>query len=237
MAGVVASSRAQRLSASKIGSPCRTLGSLALADRCSTPVGVKDRFTLVAAQPAGRGLGVLNACRRQRSVHVRRAVIISRQFECSTPVGVKDRFTGERVGGAPWDAKCSTPVGVKDRFTGCRLRAGGHRGCAQRLSASKIGSPVRLFNQRTRLRRAQRLSASKIGSHSSISAPDWHGTACSTPVGVKDRFTGHSGRRARVAASAQRLSASKIGSPADRALPWHRNNCAQRLSASKIGSP
>ncbi len=83
--------------------------------RCSTPVGVKDRFTprLTLSGPVSQ---VLNACRRQRSVHLRRskAVLI-------------------------WNGY-STPVGVKDRFTLLLESIRSSLGCAQRLSASKIGS-------------------------------------------------------------------------------------------------
>ncbi len=60
---------------------------------CSTPVGVKDRFTRFHCVDLANFGIVLNACRRQRSVH---AVIFGKSdptVECSTPVGVKDRFT------------------------------------------------------------------------------------------------------------------------------------------------
>ena len=59
---------------------------------------------------------------------------------------------------------CSTPVGIKDRFTlpfGFFFAASV---CAQRLSASKIGSLM-----------AWRSVTSVV--------------LCSTPVGIKDRFT------------------------------------------------
>ncbi len=134
---------AQRLSASKIGSRSMILFACSWRLRCSTPVGVKDRFTGLAsalATPKGcaqrlsaskigslertrygcRPYEVLNACRRQRSVHTNCCAIIAtwlkvlnacrRQrsvhecedvayegpYECSTPVGVKDRFTINR---------------------------------------------------------------------------------------------------------------------------------------------
>ena len=60
---------------------------------------------------------MLNACRHQRSVHKGKGIGIRHMGECSTPVGIKDRFT--RFAGRP---------------TTCES-------CAQRLSASKIGSP------------------------------------------------------------------------------------------------
>ncbi len=85
---------------------------------CSTPVGVKDRFTN------------------------HRQMAIPPSLTCSTPVGVKDRFTVAMVDLPHMAARCSTPVGVKDRFTNpiaswCPLVRS-----AQRLSASKIGSLV-----------------------------------------------------------------------------------------------
>ncbi len=155
---------AQRLSASKIGSRSMILFACSWRLRCSTPVGVKDRFTGLAsalATPKGcaqrlsaskigslertrygcRPYEVLNACRRQRSVHTNCCAIIAtwlkvlnacrRQrsvhecedvayegpYECSTPVGVKDRFT-KLLWQRTYDTDgCSTPVGVKDRFT------------------------------------------------------------------------------------------------------------------------
>ncbi len=106
---------AQRLSASKIGS--RATGQERRSEfECSTPVGVKDRFTksrilvtslrmcaqrLSASKigspldgPSRRtGSTVLNACRRQRSVHNENAADVLKRDGCSTPVGVKDRFT------------------------------------------------------------------------------------------------------------------------------------------------
>ncbi len=60
---------------------------------CSTPVGVKDRFTRVPGSPFLSAFGVLNACRRQRSVHYNLAADMGGIGLCSTPVGVKDRFT------------------------------------------------------------------------------------------------------------------------------------------------
>ena len=202
---------AQRLSASKIGSLLgRRENRPGVA--CSTPVGIKDRFTL-------RILLTSSVC-----------------LLCSTPVGIKDRFTevADGIGKAP--ELCSTPVGIKDRFTITSvIRPCQHDG-AQRLSASKIGShqdaePVsrcpEVLNacrhQRSvhladeigdkRLDGAQRLSASKIGSlamghlnragHSVLNA-------CRHQRSVHPSITA---TRARASPGAQRLSASKIGSP------------------------
>ncbi len=112
--------------------------------KCSTPVGVKDRFTWYLAG-ALRWENVLNACRSQRSVHDQQHHVSADLGLCSTPVGVKDRFTrvgsggrGGRGGALRLSASkigslqvaehglvqraCSTPVGVKDRFT-CRFVA------------------------------------------------------------------------------------------------------------------
>ena len=177
---------AQRLSASKIGSrnQCSPCGR---AVECSTPVGIKDRFTpsLVRTDALSN---VLNACRHQRSVHAdcscnspilcdgaqrlsaskigsRSAThFLSSLRWCSTPVGIKDRFT--TCSQSSYDAKrgCSTPVGIKDRFT----------------------------------------------IYPSTEAPP--SATCSTPVGIKDRFTHPLLSDLLGFLSAQRLSASKIGS-------------------------
>ncbi len=95
----------------------------------------------------------------------------------------------------------------------CETRIASCRDCAQRLSASWIGSPIyRLL-------------------HISL-------VLCSTPVGVMDRFTsfptkGHSSSIYR----AQRLSASWIGSQYSTPIMLDYILSAQRLSASWIGSP
>ncbi len=136
-------SRAQRLSASKIGSQYGACQRLQMVTACSTPVGVKDRFTLLPGRQIGRSQ-VLNACRRQRSVHVDSFIAQNATAKCSTPVGVKDRFTKR------WCAGCSAWTG------------------AQRLSASKIGSPLADCFPRALHGCAQRLSASKIGSQEAL---------------------------------------------------------------------
>ena len=156
---------AQRLSASKIGSlrkgqsyeqqrdvlnACRHQRSVHqpaptgnfFPASCSTPVGIKDRFT----QKGGKG-GTL--C-----------------YGCSTPVGIKDRFTASMWFRFLLVCWCSTPVGIKDRFTDASIGMIGAMACAQRLSASKIGSLCGRVNRDDR----------------------WH-AMCSTPVGIKDRFT------------------------------------------------
>ena len=249
---------AQRLSASKIGSPnsrSNLLISAWSAQRLSaSKIGSRPTRSSPALRP-----GVLNACRHQRSVH-------------DTTIALPNAA----------GFKCSTPVGIKDRFTRNHRHQPGRRRSAQRLSASKIGSPLRLRRTRDGPVSAQRLSASKIGSqgadrqggipervlnacrhqrsvHLSIGAATAHSYMCSTPVGIKDRFTrSHPGRSA-AASCAQRLSASKIGSPTGKIDMRWPIKCstpvgikdrftfcsvataacgdrAQRLSASKIGS-
>ncbi len=154
---------------------------------------------------------------------------------CSTPFGIGDRFT--RFGNERYQIgnACSTPFGIGDRFTLHIRKYNELYPCAQRLSASEIGSPS--TRQRTR-------------------RPSWW---CSTPFGIGDRFTLMPCQKYFKNTRAQRLSASEIGSRTDRresARPTrvlnafrHRRSVhlrltkhvptvasAQRLSASEIGS-
>ncbi len=129
---------------------------------------------------------------------------------CSTPVGVMDRFTSQCFNLLRF-FMCSTPVGVMDRFTPQGLDDGPKRPCAQRLSASWIGSPKSSPWVSWCHSRAQRLSASWIGSPN-IQVIGANGALCSTPVGVMDRFTTVQPVFLSIASSAQRLSASWIGS-------------------------
>ncbi len=181
--------RAQRLSASKIGS----LGW--------PPFTVQEK-------------SVLNACRRQRSVHLMCRVQLHATGKCA------QRLSASKIGSRRDVRLAHTKYNV---LNACRRQRSVHladflrsvpwRGCAQRLSASKIGSPA--------------------WSVASLAVGEW----CSTPVGVKDRFTRRTRSSHRRRRSAQRLSASKIGSHTSYCV---RPNCttrAQRLSASKIGSP
>ncbi len=109
--------------------------------------------------------------------------------KCSTPVGVMDRFTVQSMNSFGQSDRCSTPVGVMDRFThiwaaqdlaaafvlnACRRHGSVHAGLRRRRQAKSVC--------------AQRLSASWIGS---LSCRRRHleRTWCSTPVGVMDRFT------------------------------------------------
>ncbi len=132
--------------------------------------------------------GVLNACRRQRSVHTRR-------IPCIPSMSRAQRLSASKIGSHQLfrvfnrvAIRCSTPVGVKDRFT-------------------RIAS-VTPFQARV----------------------------CSTPVGVKDRFTWNCSTISSSSRRAQRLSASKIGSRIVFLREYAPRSRAQRLSASKIGS-
>ncbi len=213
---------------------CKTWVGYYPESLCSTPVGVKDRFTCpgTALQPLleraqrlsaskigsryrnyerPRRQTVLNACRRQRSVHLDWLLLTKRPEKCSTPVGVKDRFTWTDLCPASWRTECSTPVGVKDRFTSTKPAPGPSSESAQRLSASKIGSPepILLVSRRDDVLNACRRQRSV---HVFDPANPRVRCECSTPVGVKDRFTSRSGRSRARCTNAQRLSASKIGS-------------------------
>ncbi len=119
--------RDHRHAAHQVLNACRRHGSFhhaTLVDdstkvRCSTPVGVMDRFT-----PRRRVPHPTHVCAQRLSA----SWIVSRVcawrdnftgYVCSTPVGVMDRFTlGVNVGACVVTA-CSTPVGVMDRFTAC----------------------------------------------------------------------------------------------------------------------
>ncbi len=128
---------------------------------------------------------MLNACRRQRSVH-----------------------------GAPCSFFCSS----------C---------CAQRLSASKIGSPNRRsqFQGHPGVLNACRRQRSV---HQAGGVDYRQGQGCSTPVGVKDRFTVMVHTFLSCCVCAQRLSASKIGSRAQAGerQTWERvlNACRRQRS-------
>ena len=85
-------SGAQRLSASRIVSPMPHIAvstAVSSAQRLSASK-IGSRRLMASASTSNR---VLNACRRQRSVHAGRAGRRATSSVCSTPVGVKDRFT------------------------------------------------------------------------------------------------------------------------------------------------
>ena len=145
-------SDAQRLSASKIG-------TLAFPNHgsghklCSTPFGIKDRNTQRAEiEPKANTL-------------------------CSTPFGIKDRNTSVSPLVPYQGCSCSTPFGIKDRNTAWPTSSSDCLINAQRLSASKIGTPGLGDTIRTRYVDAQRLSASKIGTH-----PKSRPTHCFPPM-------------------------------------------------------
>ena len=83
---------AQRLSASKIDSPFSKASTRFEPLKCSTPFGIKDRFTyrVTALLPLD---DVLNAFRHQRSIHMTILRHATNLVLCSTPFGIKDRFT------------------------------------------------------------------------------------------------------------------------------------------------
>ena len=200
---------AQRLSASKIGSP----GSKSFRARmspCSTPVGIKDRFTR-AWPDILPFLVVLNACRHQRSVHRQR------QSSNAKFLNVLNACRHQRS--------------VHMRHCKDTYRLSG----AQRLSASKIGSPILLEKSRGRYDVLNACRHQRSVHLAGRFISNGHYT-CSTPVGIKDRFTqGETPHREKLS-SAQRLSASKIGSPTNAGSTGSYLGSAQRLSASKIGS-
>ncbi len=165
--------RAQRLSASKIGSHADVRsgdwrGNVLNACRRQRSVHAqgpdlpgRSRKVLNACRrqrsvhTSGRsGQGtcvlVLNACRRQRSVHLHRfGDLLGRHLvlnACRRQRSVH-RLKTSRF---PSRFVCSTPVGVKDRFTAIATTPL-NPACAsaQRLSASKIGSLERLKNLQT----------------------------------------------------------------------------------------
>ena len=60
---------------------------------------------------------------------------------CSTPFGIKDQIT-PRFSASAIAARCSTPFGIKDQITPAASAPPPSVRCAQRLSASKIKSPI-----------------------------------------------------------------------------------------------
>ena len=210
--GVSALPGAQRLSASEIGS--RTPPEVFHADRwgCSTPFGIGDRITLfvhgvsslipMCSTPFGIGdritprrrlvpteNRVLNAFRHRRSDH---ACSVDRpdrvRQECSTPFGIGDRITNHirKIGEAL--NKVLNAFRHRRSDHSCRINRSARRAsCAQRLSASEIGSQAQ-------------------GGLLQNSPP------CSTPFGIGDRITWAQCCDLGPNVSAQRLSASEIGS-------------------------
>ena len=154
---------AQRLSASKIISP-----------RSCSPTKLPTRAQRLSASKIISRSQVLQGC--------------AERHWCSTPFGIKDHFTyvsqiqGRQV------SKCSTPFGIKDHFTavlcGCLLYMLG----AQRLSASKIISQIKIVTKMpvifvlNAFRHQRSFHSEGIAGINGI-------IRCSTPFGIKDHFT------------------------------------------------
>ncbi len=155
--------RAQRLSASKIGSLFAVVPLLAYSHRCSTPVGVKDRFTWHTALDAVKRW-VLNACRRQRSVH--RMPWRRPSRPCSA-----QRLSASKIG-SPEVAP--DLVERHDVLNACRRQRSVHDVTHYRLVSDR-----RVLNA---CRRQRSVHAEKAQGY-------YVEFKCSTPVGVKDRFT------------------------------------------------
>ncbi len=155
---------AQRLSASKIGSPlkaCTVISAMGCAQRLSaSKIGSLSGHSLTR-----KSTGVLNACRRQRSVHEHRD-------DC--PVEVHIVLNACRRQRSVHNTMSYDIYDKQRVLNACRRQRSVHNGFpigsinpisrAQRLSASKIGSRRPDHPAPTERRRAQRLSASKIGS-------------------------------------------------------------------------
>ena len=250
---------------------------------CSTPVGVKGistaaflptRTNCSCAQrlsaskesprprPRKRTLGhlVLNACRRQRNLHLFLYAAQVIGVGCSTPVGVKGISTAAPTTRSPSAVRCSTPVGVKGISTAMsRLQPSQPEGCSTPVGVKGI-STAAFLPTRTNCSCAQRLSASKesprprprkrtLGHlvlnacrrqrnlHSDKSHRTGVIDACSTPVGVKGIST--------LLTTDQIVELRKCSTPVgvkgistgclDR--PYAQRTSAQRLSASKESPP
>ena len=153
--------RAQRLAASKIVSLAWEHGDESGVFPCSTPCGIKDRFTTMTIadyqQPK-------SAQRLAASKIVSHIDLVEKKtgIKCSTPCGIKDRFTPPIVGFRAYYNLCSTPCGIKDRFT-----TGGLALISRMFSCSTpCGIKDRFtgdqMEKQTKKRSAQRLAASKI---------------------------------------------------------------------------
>ena len=180
-------------------------------------------------------LYVLNACRHQRSVHPGRGILTPPWSSCSTPVGIKDRFTRSR---------CGKRIFSKPVLNACR-----HQRSVHAFEGAGPGSPFLVLNA---CRHQRSVHASPPAG---VDSP----VQCSTPVGIKDRFT----RRLPAPASAQSvlnacrhqrsvhcpqvqhsigqrtvLNACRHQRSVHHSLYSYLSQCAsaQRLSASKIGS-
>ncbi len=172
--------RSVHTSASPASRPCLICAQRLSASKIGSHEGSCHR------RPRG---DVLNACRRQRSVHLSSGGTGYSAGTCSTPVGVKDRFTKILPAIVGCKVPCSTPVGVKDRFTnvpyGSCVEAGNVlNACRRQRSVHRTDSYF--LSCRFRVLNACRRQRSV---HAQRCKRDRAGLVCSTPVGVKDRFT------------------------------------------------
>ena len=136
-----------------------------LIAKCSTPFGIRGRFTVarIAIADAYQGAQRLSASEVGSHTSPSRTSIGSRV--CSTPFGIRGRFTHTATASRRYLPVCSTPFGIRGRFT------------------SRSDRSLR------RTVRAQRLSASEVGSQLLLCALDAHARMCSTPFGIRGRFT------------------------------------------------
>jgi len=202
-------SSAQRLSASK-DSPLRKPNEPGASIACSTPVGVKGFSTRAAICCRFLDLSVLNACRRQRILHVPgqcggRPIPAGAQRLSASKDSPRYRTTG--LAGLPIRAQ-RLSASKDSPLVMCLTLVVVDEG-AQRLSASKDSPPSRPDMPRAHRSVLNACRRQRILHCSRLTATKWQ-KRCSTPVGVK----GFSTRERRVRwrprdSGAQRLSASK----------------------------
>ena len=138
----------------------------------STPFGIKGTFTRWLNSHLRKPTDVLNAFRHQRYFHEYKTVNHVRAERVLNAFRHQRYFHSRQI-------QATSPV----------------VSCAQRLSASKVLSPVSSFRERKgSCSRAQRLSASKVLSRASSGrACPPACNQCSTPFGIKGTFTGSRG--------------------------------------------
>ncbi len=206
---------AQRLSASEIGSPENKRDNHSVHFRVLTAFRHRRLVhpLILGSIPATRCAQRLSASEIGSPIDPRSCR--NRAILCSTPFGIGDWFTLLQLAIVDHVRLCSTPFGIGDWFTAELVNQGRFKKiCAQRLSASEIGSltieayvlasaeqgcstPFGIGDWFTHLTNvvmqavlvgAQRLSASEIGSRLE---PGIMGQAflCSTPFGIGDWFT------------------------------------------------
>src|SRR5215213_3696482 len=145
----------------------RRLACRPLAGLCSTPFGIKGTFTRWLNSHLRKPTDVLNAFRHQRYFHEYKTVNHVRAERVLNAFRHQRYFHSRQI-------QATSPV----------------VSCAQRLSASKVLSPVSSFRERKgSCSRAQRLSASKVLSRDMRAAGAGDSTPCSTPFGIKGTFT------------------------------------------------